>query len=356
MASSKEDGTAAAAEQLNSISLEESVERKKEPDTNEAAEKSGTPTNKKFCSWCEKKSDTVKKCTACKCVWYCDKECQNKHRKEHKKECRRIKKELDKRGGKLDLGTEKEVGPIGKVPPREECPICMRALPMHTMLKTYVTCCGKFICGGCDFQHKRKSGEQKTCAFCRTPMPNSDEEILARVRKRVERNDPIALLNLALKYAYGFHVLPVDQAKCIELLRQSADLGFSDAQHRLGEYHYEGEMGLEQNKKQGLKYYEKAAKGGDAYARYLIAYIEEEKTGDRTAAMRHLRLSASGGFRVSIEKLINCFEAGMLQHGDLAEALQAMYRARNEMSSDDRNRYIDHLKETGKYGGEFDGW
>ena len=51
------------------------------------------------------------KCRACKCVWYCDKECQNKHWKEHKKECKRIKKELDKRGGKLDLGTELDVGP-----------------------------------------------------------------------------------------------------------------------------------------------------------------------------------------------------------------------------------------------------
>ena len=77
--------------------------------------KSGTPT--KLCSACGKKSDTVKKCTACKCVWYCDKECQSKHRTEHRKDCWRIKKVLEKRGGKLDIGIVKDVGSLGKVLP-----------------------------------------------------------------------------------------------------------------------------------------------------------------------------------------------------------------------------------------------
>jgi hypothetical protein len=344
------------------MSLGESVEGKAEPQNNVDAEKSGTPT--KLCSACGKKSDSVKKCTACKCVWYCDKGCQNRHRREHRKECKRIKKELEKRGGKLDLGTEKEVGPIGKVPPREECPICMRALPIHTMLHKYFACCGKMICGGCELQHKRKSRERATergqsparptCAFCRTPMPNSDEEIVARVRKRVKLNDPRALLNLASKYAHGTRGLPADQSKCIELLRESAGLGFSDAQHMLGDYHYDGTMGLEKNEEEALKYYEKAAEGGGVYARYLIAYIEEEKTGDRTAAMRHLRLSASGGFRVSIEKLINCFEDGLLHQADLAETMQAYYLARDEMRSDDREKYIQHLKMIGEYKEVFD--
>ena len=109
MASSNEEGTvAAAAEQLGSLSLGVSAERKEnDSKNNEDAEEHGTPT--KLCSACGKKSDALMKCRACKCVWYCGKECQNKHWKEHKKECKLIKKELDKRGGKLDLGTEKVI-------------------------------------------------------------------------------------------------------------------------------------------------------------------------------------------------------------------------------------------------------
>ena len=170
MTTSNKDDAAAAAERIGSMSLGKSVEEKdNETEKTEAEENGTTPT--KFCSACDKEGSALKKCTACKCVWYCDKECQNKHWKEHRKECKLIKKELDKRGGgKIDLGTELGIGPLGKVPPREECPICMRALPLHDRLHTYFDCCGKVICGGCQM----KSGERAdTCAFCRTTMPES---------------------------------------------------------------------------------------------------------------------------------------------------------------------------------------
>ena len=145
MASSKEDETVAVTEQVGSMSLGESAERK--DNETEPTAKSGTTPPTKMCSSCGKKSNTLKKCMACKCVWYCDKECQNKHWKEHKKECKPIKKELAERGGKLDLGTEKDVEPptstlVDLPPPRDKCLICTRALPINTMLQTYSVCCG----------------------------------------------------------------------------------------------------------------------------------------------------------------------------------------------------------------------
>ena len=143
----------AAAERLGAMSLQAGGSAERE----DATTNNGTPTpTKNKCSACETESDALKKCNGCKCVWYCDKKCQNKHRKEHKKECKRIKKELEKRGGKLDIGTEKDLGPLGKVPPREECPICMRALPLSEQESTYAVCCGKSVCGGCALQHQRR--------------------------------------------------------------------------------------------------------------------------------------------------------------------------------------------------------
>ena len=211
-----------AAHQLGSMSIGESVEGKDdaEPEKNEDAEEKveTTPATKLLCSACGKEGDThtLKKCRACKCVWYCDKDCQNKHWKEHKKECRLIKKELDKRGGKLDLGTEKDIGPLGKVPPREECSICMQALPIDDGLHSYTACCGKTICEACDYQHriqtekvniKRVQRKQprmsRACAFCRTAVPESDEETLAQLRKRVELKDPDAMCNMALHHGMG---------------------------------------------------------------------------------------------------------------------------------------------------------
>ena len=307
----------------------------------------------KLCSACGTKSDTVKKSTACKCVWYCDKECQNKHRKEHRKDCKRIKKELEKRGGKLDLGTEEDIGPIGKLPPREECPVCMRALPLHPMLHAYYACCGKTLCCGCYHQHWMKSGEQRTCAFCRTVAPKTDEEILARLRKRVELKDPDALLNSAMDYCFGRLGLPVDQAKCIDILRESAGLGCPDAQFNLGNFHDRGEMGLEQKEELTLKYWEEAARGGHLISRHKLGH-KKLATGDFVAAMKHWRLSASGGYRDSVEPLIQSFECGVLKHGDLAKTLQDMYAARAEMKSDGRDEFIAYLKRTGKYDEEYD--
>ena len=355
MASSKEGGTvAAAAEQLGSISLGESAERKVEPETTEDDQNEASA---KLCSACGKKSDALKKCIACKCVWYCDKKCQNKHWKEHKTECKLIKKELDQRGGKLDCGTELDVGPIGKLPPREECPICMHALPINENLQAYAACCGKSICCGCNFQHqmksKKRATERATCAFCREPMPRSNEEILVRLSKRAELKDPNALCNLAMKYGRGWNGLSVDQARCIELLRQSAGLGYNPAQYQLGAFHKCGEFGLEQNEEEALKYWMKAAEDGDVESQFHLGCTAYENS-DHVAAMHHLRLSASGGLRSSMNNLIVYFQDGLLHHGDLAETLKAMYRSRAELKSEVRDQYIKHLKETGKYDDSMD--
>ena len=353
MSSTKDDGTAAAtAQQLGSMSLGETAERKGEPENNEDADMNGTPT-KKLCSKCGKESEKLMKCRACKCVWYCDKDCQNRHWKEHKIECKPIKKELAKRGGKLDLGTEEDLGPLPVLPPKEECPICMHALPLHAGLQTYFACCGKTICCACDHQHQMKSEGEQTCAFCRTAAPRSDEEAMASLRKRVELKDPDALQNMAMDYGDGSYGLPVDQAKCIDLLRQSADLGFPSAQYQLGVFYCTGDMGLEQNEEEGIKYYKEAAEHGHLFARDNLGRTECGN-GNLIAAMHHFRSSAAGGFRNSMESLITCFENGALKHDDLSETLPAFYLARAEMRSEERDKYIEHLKKNGKYKAEYD--
>ena len=353
MPSSKEDGTATAAEQVGSMSLGESVERKdNETESDEDTEENGTPT--KLCSACGKKSDTLKMCTACKCVWYCDKDCQKRHHREHRRECKLIKTILDNRNGVLTLGTEKDIGPLGKVPPREECPICMHVMPIHESLSTYAACCGKTLCCACDLQHEIKNGEgADTCPFCRTELPETDDEMLAQLRKRVELKDPEALRKMAMHCGIGRLGLPVDQAKCIELMRQAADLGDPIAQCQLGICHHDGKMGAEQNKEEALKYWEKAAEGGHLIAGYNLGCIKN-KNGDQVAAMRHWRVSASGGSKRSMEALIKRFEAGFLQHQDLAETMRAFYRSGVEMKSRERDQYIEHLKTTGEYNAEYD--
>jgi len=227
-------------------------------------------------------------------------------------------------------------------------------LPLHDRLHRYSSCCGKIICGGCGLQHTTKSTEwPPTCAFCRTALPDSDEEILAQLRKRVELKDPTALRNMAMNYGHGLLGLSVDQAKCIDLMGQAAALGCTDAQYQLGCFHGNGTMGLHRNLEEAHKYYKKAAEDGHILSRYNLGHVEEE-SGDHVAAMRHCRQSASGGLKTSMDALIIFFDKGLLHHDDLAETLQVFYRARAEMKSDDRDQYIKHLKEAGEYRAEYD--
>ena len=58
-----------------------------------------------------------------------------------------------------------------------------------------MACCGKLICGGCvhAFQSRATKQEHDLCPFCRTLAPTSDEEIIKRLKKRMELNDAQAI-------------------------------------------------------------------------------------------------------------------------------------------------------------------
>ena len=145
----------------------------------------------------------------------------------------------------------------------------------------------------------------------------------------------------------------LNEAKCIHLLREAADLGCPVAQYKLGNYYDNGEMGLKENVEEARKYDEKAAEGGNVVARYSLG-ITDGRNGNDVAAMRHFRLSASGRYRKPMNALIVCFEVGLLHHRDLFETIRVFYRSRGEMRSDDRDKYIEFMKETGRYEADYD--
>ena len=170
---------------------------------------------------------------------------------------------------------------------------------------------------------------------------------------------------MAMVHGYGQLGLPVDKSKCIDLLRESADLGCPGSQHQLGVFYLNGEMGLKQNEEEALRHWEQAAESGHVQAQHSLGCIKAEQSYCRNtslsirrtnhiAAMRHFRTAASAGYRISMDSLIARFELGFLHHGDLAETLQAMYRSRAELKSEGRDQYTKYLKLAGEYDEEYD--
>ena len=134
------------------------------------------------CANCgEEASDAVKlkNCTACRLVKYCSVDCQKIHRKQHKKACNKRAAEL-KDECLYTQGLERPEGDF--------CPICTLPIPLpmgtHSVFQG---CCMKRICNGCAIAAKKR--DMDDCPFCRTPTPNTYDEILKMVSARVEKKD-----------------------------------------------------------------------------------------------------------------------------------------------------------------------
>src|SRR5210317_749330 len=139
----------------------------------------------------------LKKC-ACNLVKYCSVACQKNHRPQHKKMCKKRLVELRDRD-KIFF-TEPDESHMG------ECPICCLPLPLDPKKSTFMSCCSKSICNGCQYTNRMREieeGLQQRCAFCREPAPESMEEVDKRIMKRIkENNDPAAMRQMG-KHHYN---------------------------------------------------------------------------------------------------------------------------------------------------------
>ena len=349
----EEEAVAGASDQLGSMTLaaDDSASVSKDSD--------------KCCASCGKTGNGLKRCTACKSVWYCGVNCQIDHRKSHKKECRRIKKELEARekeeeGRESDSATKKERFSLFNPMPREECPICMVVMPLNSSMQTYMQCCGKVICSGCIYAHQMANldiddGAGDTCPFCRYPAPDSDdshEEIIKCLMARVKIDDALAIVQLANHYCVGEFGLPVDRAKAIRLLEQAADLGCASANCSLAALYFQGDDGglLKTDQQKAKLHWEFAAKKGDPDAHFRIGLIEWDN-GNHDIGIRHVRISAQLGSKKSVDFLREMAKRGNLSKEELEESEKACNVAIEAMRTEERDQHILYLKDIGKYKG-----
>ncbi|EJK50079.1 hypothetical protein THAOC_30987, partial [Thalassiosira oceanica] len=195
------------------------------------------------CANCGKQgSDTVKlkNCTACRLVKYCGVDCQRADRKQHKRACKQRAAEL-KDEQLYSQGHERLEGDF--------CPIC--TLPISLLMherSIFMACCMKRVCKGCDY----------------APFPDNDVDMLAMIKARVEKKDPVAIDYLAHKYFHGELGLQKDTQKAVELcseanyVRRLQSLVLIDALYNLG-VAYEYGKGVQQDTAKAAGFYTKAA-------------------------------------------------------------------------------------------------
>ena len=169
----------------------------------------------------------LKDCDGCDLVKYCSDECKENHESEHEEQCKKRAAELrDER-----LFKQPESSHLG------DCPICCLPLSLVQSKSTMMSCCSKVICRGCD--HEIRENEMRltpSCPFCREPMPSTEEEVDKQRMKRVEANDPVAMVQQGID-----HHKKGEYQSSFENLSKAAELGDAEAHFRVSVLYRDGE-------------------------------------------------------------------------------------------------------------------
>ena len=268
-------------------------------------------------------------------VKYCNAACKKKHRSKHKKQCEKRVAELH---------DEK----LFKQPPlREECPICMLPMPEMESGRRYNACCGKLICSGCFYANVMMMKGADICPFCRTSSSGTDREMRKQLENLVKKNDAIAIFNLGCGYNRGKYGCPQNRAKALELWHHAGELGSTDSYFNIGMAYYDG-RGVGLDEKKARHYYELAAIGGDAKARYTLAILET-KAGNMGRALNHYMISVKGGFAKPLLAIKDLYMAGYATKEDYSNALQAHQEYLGEVKSIQRDDAAAHDSDQYKY-------
>ena len=228
----------------------------------------------------------------------------------------------------------------------EDCPICFLTIPSLMTGSKYKSCCGKMICSGCIHAVEMMDGEAK-CPFCRVPTPESDEEVIGMIMKRVEMDDAKAIFNYGCYYYDGLCGLPQNYEKAFELWHRSGELGNVSAYYCIG-YAYDRGVGVGHDMTKAKHYYELAAIGGDEYARYNLGWLEED-AGNMSRELKHLMIAAGCGHDLPLKKIRELYMNGHATKDDYAKALQSYQRYVDEIKSAQRDEAAAYDSENYRY-------
>ncbi len=272
----------------------------------------------------------LKKCKDCDLVKYCSDDCQENHWEQHEEACRKWKAKL--RDDELfEQPDESHLG---------ECPICYLPLSLDHEKSTFMGCCSKTICNGCDYANKMReieAGIYPKCAFCREPLPKSFEESGQRIMNRIKKNDPVAM-----RYMGNKHGSEGDYETAFKYLTKAAELGDSSAHYNLSCMYYDGE-GVEKDMKRAINHFEEAAIGGHPEARHNLG-VEEWNNDRFERAKNHFIIAANLGYQDSLNELRELYADGHASKEDYANTLRAYQAAVNATKSPEREKAEEAIK------------
>jgi len=171
-------------------------------------------------------------------------------------------------------------------------------------------------------------------------MPESEKERIRLVKKRIKKNDPVAMTEMGKRHCHEG-----DYGKALEYYTKAAELGHVAAHFCLGNVYYQG-LGVEKDEKKALPHLEQGAIGGHPDARGILA-VHEMKNGRMERAAKHFIIAANLGDDPSLKLIKELFVKGIVSKEDYAAALRGHQAAVNETKSTEREEgeaYYDYAE------------
>jgi len=217
---------------------------------------------------------------------------------------------------------------------RGDCPICCLPLPPDPQKSLMNVCCSKSICHGCGRADRiRQLGllipQEPSCAFCRKPLPKTEEEAVVMLMKRVEKNDPEAMTQMG-----GMRRDEGDYKSAFEYYTKASELGDAEAHYNLSVM-YDLGLGVEKDEKKQVYHLEEAAIGGHVRARHNLG-CHEGNNGRMERRVKHLTIAASMGYDKSIKLLWKYHARGLVKKEHLTATLRAHQAAVDATKSPQR--------------------
>ena len=236
-------------------------------------------------------------------------------------------------------------------PMQEECPICMLPFPLGASGSKYCITCGKIVCAGCmissGLAHIRDGGDAetafekaKTCAFCRSNTDVDDKKTtLEKEMKRANTGNGESMFRIARYYFGGEMGLRQDKAEGLKWYHRAVEAGSGKAAYLIGNLYLTGD-GVDQDEDIALDYIQKAADLGNVFAFHVVGMILVNK-GDIEDGMLNYRKAVICG--MSDDGLFNTLRSGFREEyvtkEEYAFTLREHQKACNEVKSDGSEAY-----------------
>eukprot|EP00986_Skeletonema_menzelii_P005098 scaffold1801_cov79-Skeletonema_menzelii.AAC.5 len=222
-----------------------------------------------------------------------------------------------------------------------DCPICILPLPLDTKKSMMQSCCTTMICIGCYYASikckvETKIGE-RTCPFCRQPEPRGAAEIEGYKKKRIEVNDPVAMLEAGKRcYHQG------DYENALDYFNKAAKLDEAEAHYCLS-FMYRDGTGVNRDMGKKLQHLEEAAIGGHPKARHNLGVYEMNRERIERA-VKHFTIATNNGHDDSVKALGELRAAGHVSKEDYELALRAYQAAVDSSNSPQREEALAAMK------------